>query len=154
MAYAALVTWVVTAGFGFFMFATWLRSGGARPQAGTASHFQPPVVFTHFLLAAGGLVLWIVYVINDKTALAWVAFVDLLVVGGLGDLLVLRWFKDRRATTGSPTGGGPISGESDATSSVQLAEQRIPKVAVVVHGIFAVTTVVLVLLAALEVGGS
>ena len=40
------------------------------------------------------------------------------------------------------------------TSGQQLAEQRIPTPVVVVHGLFAVTTVVLVLLSALEVGGS
>ncbi len=154
MAIAALVTWIITAGFGFFMLGTWLSHGGARADGGAASHFRPPVVFGHFLLAAAGLVVWIVYVFTDSTTLAWVAFVDLLVVAVVGDLLVLRWFKDRRgvADTAVRTSGGTPAGTTGTTAV--LAEQRIPSAAVVVHGVFAVTTIVLVLLAALEVGGS
>jgi hypothetical protein len=159
MAVAALITWVITAGLGFFMLGTWIAKGGARAQTAaamvdgeaapgggsagvgagaepTSSHFPPPVVFGHFLLAATGLVLWIVYVVNDNETLAWIALVILLVVAGLGDFLVLRWIKDRRISIGG------------------LAEQHIPTAVVAVHGVFAVTTVVLVLLAALEVGGS
>jgi hypothetical protein len=157
MAVAALVTWIITAGFGFFMLGTWLSHGGARADGGVASNFRPPVVFGHFLLAAAGLVVWIVYVITDSTTLAWVAFVDLLVVAVVGDLLVLRWFKDRRGAVGT---AGPAAGRrhasagTTASTGAVLAEQRIPSAAVVVHGLFAVTTIVLVLLSALEVGGS
>jgi manganese efflux pump family protein len=136
MAVAALVTWVITAGLGFFMLGTWIRQGGIRTTSGEAvSTFPPPAVFGHFGLAAAGLVLWIVYVINDAEALPWIAFVDLLVVAGIGDVLVLRWLKGRRASAATP-------------------EQRIPTPAVVTHGVFAVATLVLVLLAALGVGGS
>lgn len=163
MAIAALLTWVITAGFGFFMLGTWISKGGTRPD--WASHFPPPVVFGHFLLAAAGLVVWTIYVLNDATALAWVAFLDLVVVAIIGDLLALRWTKDRRtnmadnrttsdtstATTGVRHGGATMTAPS---SALQLAEQRIPTAAVVVHGVFAVTTVVLVLLSALGIGGS
>jgi hypothetical protein len=162
MAIAALITWVVTAGFGFFMLGTWLSAGGARPGAGAASHFRPPVVFGHFLLAAAGLVLWVVYVFNDASTLAWVAFADLVVVAGIGDTLVLRWFRDHRAAAAEPSGpvGGRVApGSAGSTDTLtgraapaQLAEQRIPAPAVVMHGLFAVTTIVLVLLAALGVG--
>ena len=141
MSTAALITWIITAGFGFYMLSVWLRNGGHR----TGSHFAPPMVFGHFLLAAGGLVVWIVYVIVDSSPLAWIAFVDLLVVATLGDLLVLRWYRDRKVvshTVGSMSASGG------------LAEQQIPSGVVALHGIFAVTTVVLVLLSALEVGGS
>ncbi len=156
MAVAALVTWIITAGFGFFMLGTWISNGGIRGQAGTASHFQPPVVFTHFLLAAAGLVVWIIYVFNDSTTLAWIAFVDLVVVAVIGDLLVYRWFKDRRGTTSgagaASTPPAPGVTTTEATTRPALAEQKIPTLAVAIHGVFAVTTVVLVLLAALEVG--
>jgi hypothetical protein len=163
MAIAALITWVITAGLGLFMLGTWIAKGGARAQtmagatatagagattgtgggAGadgpadtTGSNFPPPAVFGHFLLAASGLVLWIVYVVNDDSTLAWIAFGILVIVAGIGDFLVLRWIGDRRA------------------ASRGLAEQKIPSGVVAVHGVFAVTTLVLVLLAALEVGGS
>jgi manganese efflux pump family protein len=161
MALAALVTWVITAAFGFFMLGTWISQGGVRPTAGTASNFRPPVVFGHFLLAAGGLVLWIVYLFVDSRALAWVAFIDLIVVAGIGDVLVLRWFKDRRTTAGSAVrtgeGRGTTRGQAATATSAptapDLVEQRIPLAAVAAHGVFAVTTVVLVFLTALGIGG-
>lgn len=158
MAIAALVTWIIAAGFGFFMLGTWISRGGARADA--TSHFRPPVVFGHFILAAGGLVVWIIYVVNDSTPLAWVAFVDLLVVAVVGDVLVVRWTKDRRggsASTASAASGGRRAGGATMTAqapNLQLAEQRIPTAAVILHGVFAVSTVVLVLLSALEIGGS
>jgi hypothetical protein len=164
MALAALITWVITAGLGFFMLGTWISNGGTRTDGSAASHFRPPVVFGPFLLAALGLLVWVVYVINDSQGLAGVAFVDLVVVAGLGDTLVYRWFKDRQAgdagQTGSsglrPGAGGSWGGAGGAVStrSTLLAEQRIPPAVVVTHGVFAVATVVLVLLAALNVGGS
>ena len=162
MALAALVTWVITAAFGFFMLGTWISQGGARASEGSASNFRPPVVFGHFLLAAAGLLLWIVYLFTDSQALAWVAFIDLLVVAGIGDLLVLRWFKDRRSPAPSTVGTGDsrsttrgaAATATNATSAPDLAEQRIPLAAVAAHGVFAVLTVILVLLTALGVGAS
>lgn len=158
MAVAALITWVITAGLGFFMLGTWLSAGGARTSAGTVSHFPPPVVFGHFLLAAGGLVLWIIYLFTDTTALAWIAFVDLLVVATLGDVLVFRWAKDRQGAAGTArssaaTGTGPAtSTATGTTATASPVEQRIPLPVVAAHGVFAVATLILVLLAALGVG--
>ncbi|HEX5090761.1 MAG TPA: hypothetical protein VFV89_23330 [Nocardioides sp.] len=151
MAVIALVTWVVTAGLGFFMLATWVRAGGVRTAtapatatagadvAGATGHpagtrFPPPLVFGHFLLAATGLVLWIIYLVVDSDALAWVAFVLLVVVAAGGDVLFLRWYKDRNQ------------------SGAQLAEQAIPTAVVYLHGLFAVATIVLVFLVAVGVG--
>lgn len=142
---AALIAWIVTAAFGFTMFSMWLRNGGARGGNGTITHFNPPMVFGHFLLAAGGLVVWIVYLFADVTPLAWIAFADLLVVALFGDLLAYRWTRDHRVVAHA-VGSMP--------AAAGLAEQRIPTPVVVVHGILAVTTIVLVLLAALGVGGS
>jgi hypothetical protein len=164
MALAALITWVITAGLGFFMLGTWISNGGTRTDGSAASHFRPPVVFGHFLLAAAGLLVWVVYVINDNQGLAWVAFVDLVVVAGLGDTLVYRWFKDRKAGDAGQTdssglrrgtgGSRNSAGGAVSTRSSMLAEQRIPQAVVATHGVFAVATVVLVLFAALNVGGS
>jgi hypothetical protein len=176
MEYAALATWLLTAVFGLVMLATWVSNGGARaaagPGGGRTSNFRPPVVFGHFLLAVAGLVVWLVYLVADRTALAWVAFADLVVVAVLGDTLILRWTKDRRsgtvagtgaaAETGSATstGGRGAAGDTltghaaTGTSTGRLAEQRFPVPVVGAHGLFAVATVVLVLLTALGVGGS
>jgi len=153
MAVVALVTWVVTAGLGFFMLATWVRAGGVRTAtapatasasagdaaASTSGHpagtrFPPPLVFGHFLVAATGLVIWIVYLIADAEALAWVALVLVVLAAAGGDLLFLRWWKEREQT------------------GAQLAEQTIPKAVVYLHGLFAVVTIVLVFLVAIGVG--
>jgi manganese efflux pump family protein len=142
MAVAALVTWVITAGVGFFMLLRWASRGGVRRVSGAGTHFPPARVFTHFGLAAGGLVVWISYVLTDSSALAWVAFADLVLVALLGGLLVTRWTKDGRAA---------MRGERP---EVDLAEQHIPRPPVVLHGIFAGSTVILVLLTALGIGGS
>jgi hypothetical protein len=144
MAIAALVTWVFTAGFGFFMLLRWASRGGLRRVAGAGTHFPPARVFTHFGLAAAGLVVWIAYLVTDNSVLAWIAFADLVLVALLGGFLVRRWLKDGRAAM-SP-------GRWSDAADVDLAEQHIPRTPVVLHGIFAVSTVVLVLLSALGIG--
>jgi hypothetical protein len=142
MAIAALVTWLVTAGFGFFMLMRWVRRGGLRRGPEAATHFPPAVVFTHFGLAAAGLVVWIFYVVSDSSVLAWAALADLALVAALGGFMVRRWTLDGR--TAMAAGG--------SSPRVELAEQHIPRPPVVLHGVFAVSTVVLVLLSALGVG--
>ena len=143
MEIAALATWLVTAGFGFFMLMRWIRRGGLRRGAGAAAtHFPPALVFTHFGLAAGGLLVWIAYLVTDSSVLAWAAFADLVLVALLGGLLVRRWTLDGRAAMAAGAQSTPVD----------LAEQHIPRPPVVLHGIFAVSTVVLVLLSAAGVG--
>jgi hypothetical protein len=161
MSIAALITWIITAGFGFFMLIRWATRGGVRKVEGSATHLPPYRVFTHFGLAAAGLIVWIIYVITDSTLLAWIAFADLIVIAILGVLMVRQWAKDGRAAMAAasqPAAGGTAAGGTPAggtaNSGVDLAEQHIPRAPVVLHGIFAVSTVILVLLAALEVGGS
>jgi manganese efflux pump family protein len=136
MAVVALVTWVVTAGFGSTMLYLWISKGGLQAVRGgtdQTSRFAPGLVFGHFTLAAAGLILWIVYTITDTEGLTWVAFVLLVVVAVLGDLLFFRW----RRGLGSAA-----------------VESALPKPVVYTHGLFAVTTIVLVLLTALGVGES
>ena len=57
MEWAALITWVITALFGFTMLVIWLRHGGLRQQTG--GKIPPWLIISHFLLAASGR-LWIV----------------------------------------------------------------------------------------------
>ncbi|MCW7940618.1 hypothetical protein AAW14_00755 [Streptomyces hygroscopicus] len=141
MALAALITWLVTALGGFYMLGIWISRGGARQQqTGGASRLPVPVVFGHFALAAAGLVVWIIYLVTDKAALAWTAFGLLVPVALLGFTMLARWLPVR----GAPSGAG------DAES----AERHFPVPVVVAHGLFAVATVVIVLLTALGIGGS
>jgi len=144
MAIAALVTWLVTAGFGAFMVGRWLSKGGLRPSETSGTHFPPARVFTHLGLAVAGLVVWVAYLLTDNPVLAWVAVADLVLVALLGGVLVRRWAADGRAAMAGQRPSGPVP--------TDLAEQHIPRLPVVLHGIFAVSTLALVLLTALGVG--
>jgi hypothetical protein len=152
MKWAALITWVVTAGGGFVLLGLWLRGGGMS-QAGRSGAIRPPLILTHFLLAASGLVLWIIYVASDSDALAWIAFALLVVVALLGFTMLAIWLQQRRAEAGAAS--SPGSGAAGAGSSaIQAAERSFPIPVVAAHGIVAAATLVLVLLAAAGVGGS
>ncbi|CNF72767.1 Uncharacterised protein [Mycobacterium tuberculosis] len=138
---AALVTWLITAVGGFYMLGTWIARGGVR---GGTSRLPVPVVFGHFLLAAVGLVVWIIYVLADTAALAWTAFVLLLPVALLGFVMFFRWL----AVTRNPsvrTAGAPGSAQAEAAP-----EGAFPIPVVMAHGLFAVATLVLVVLSALQ----
>jgi hypothetical protein len=126
---AALITWLLTATGGFIMLGIWINKGGHRTGSGT--RLAPGLVFGHFALAAIGLVLWIIYVVANESALAWIAFVLLLVVALLGFTMFARWLPVRTA---------------------DRAESRFPLVVVAGHGILAATTLVLVLLTAIDAG--
>ncbi|MGP4000674.1 hypothetical protein [Streptomyces sp. 8N706] len=136
---AALVTWLITALGGFYMLGTWIAHGGVR---GGSSRLPVPVIFGHFALAAIGLVVWIIYVIADQDALAWTAFGLLLPVALLGFLMLARWIPLHRERAAVPAGG----------EQAEPAERHFPVPVVAGHGLFAVVTVVLVLLTALGIG--
>ena len=145
MSIAALVTWLITAGFGSFMLVRWATRGGLRQVPGAGTNFPRVRVFAHFGLAVAGLIVWIFYLVTDNTILAWIAVADLILVALLGGLLVRQWTKDGRAAM-----AGAVRSDGGA---VDLAEQHIPRPPVVLHGVFAVTTVILVLLSAIGIGG-
>jgi hypothetical protein len=144
MEWAALIAWILTAGGGFLMLAIWLSRGGMRQQE--AGRIRPPLILGHFALAATGLVLWIIFAFAGGDALAWIAFVLLLVVAALGFTMFTIWYRQRE--------GRAVVGQAAAATSgpPRPAEQHFPVVVVGLHGIGAATTLVLVLLAALGVG--
>ncbi|PRZ44333.1 hypothetical protein CLV47_101459 [Antricoccus suffuscus] len=144
----ALILWILAAGGGFYLLATWIAKGGARPGAEGASRFPPAVIFGHFGLAAAGLVVWIIYMIADVRALAWISFIVLVVVAVLGLTMLLRWvpsYRTQHQAVGVKVGAG------SSTGAVVPAEAHFPVAVVGLHGLFAVATVVVVLLAALNV---
>jgi hypothetical protein len=143
MEWAALIAWVVTAGGGFVLLAIWLARGGMRQGREPGTRIRPMLILSHFLLAATGLVIWIVYVATDSDALAWVAFVLLLVVAALGFTMFAIWSQRRRR--------GAVR---EAVDPGTPAEQHFPVPIVALHGLLAVTTLALVFLTAIGVGGS
>ena len=144
MEWAALIAWIVTAGGGFVLLSIWLARGGmrqGREQPGL--RIRPILILSHFLLAATGLVIWIVYVFSDSESLAWVAFVLLLVVAVLGFAMFAIWYQRRQRG---------VVGE--AVDPLRPAEQHFPVSIVALHGVLAVTTLALVFLTAIGVGES
>jgi manganese efflux pump family protein len=142
MKWAALITWVLTAGGGFVLLSIWLARGGMRQQREAGNRIRPPLIMSHFLLAAAGLVLWIIYLIDDSDTLAWIAFVALLVVAALGFTMFAIWLRRRQAAV------------TEAVTASTPAEQHFPVSIVGLHGVLAATTLVLVFLTAIGVGGS
>jgi hypothetical protein len=144
MKWAALIAWVITAGGGFVLLSIWLMRGGMRQQQEAGNRIRPPLILSHFLLAAAGLIVWIIYLAAGKDALAWIAFAILAVVALLGWTMFAIWFRRRQARAGN----------TEIAAPGVPPEQHFPVAIVALHGLLAVTTVVLVLLTALEVGGS
>jgi hypothetical protein len=142
MRWAALILWVITAGGGFVLLSIWLARGGMRQGAGAGSRIRPPLILSHFLLAATGLVLWIIYLANDSDTVAWIAFALLLVVALLGFTMLGIWLRQRQGRAGAV----------ETAVAERPPEQHFPVPVVVAHGLLAATTLVLVLLAAADVG--
>lgn len=85
--------------------------------------------------------MWIVYVATDNGALAWIALALLAVVALLGFAMFGIWYQRRqRGAVRAAVGQGTP------------AEQHFPVSIVTLHGLLAVTTVVLVFLTAIGVG--
>src|ERR1700757_3511323 len=81
--------------------------------------------------------------------LGWVALIVLVPVAILGLVMLVRWiptYRTRRATVGA----GGQSPDSEAAPP----ERNFPVAIVGAHGVLAVTTVILVLLTMIGVGGS
>jgi hypothetical protein len=144
MKWAALIVWILTAGGGLVLLSIWLRNGGIGQARESGQRIRPPLLFSHFLLAAAGLVLWIVYLANDSDTVKWIAFVLLLVVALIGFTMLAIWMSRRQAAA-----AGHAAGEESLP-----AEQRFPVPIVGLHGVAAATTLVLVFLTNIGVGES
>jgi hypothetical protein len=145
--------------------------------AGTGS--PPALLVGHFGLALCGLVFWVAYLAAGWTALAWVAVAVLLPVAGLGMATLVTGLPGRRTATPqgqtgeAGLGGGHTAGDAagaqiasagaSATRTATIgagsagtgrtgtepAVAQLAPLVVAAHGALAVTTMILVLLAAL-----
>jgi hypothetical protein len=162
---AALIAWLVTAGSGFYVLRNWMSHGGSlRPRAG-ATGAPPSVIFGHFGLAVTGLVIWIGYLVAGWNALAWTAVAVLLPVAGLGmaalaiglpglpSLPTLPSLAGRTEPAVSPAAPAPARASIGAGGvgvlPARQVKRRLSPLIVVAHGTLAVTTMALVLLAAI-----
>jgi hypothetical protein len=141
MAVAALVAWVATAGGGLVMFGIWLSHHGPAQHRDGQSRFPPKLIMSHLGLAATGLAVWVVSVVTDLHALRWVSIAVLPLVALLGLAMFIKWLGGRGADGGR-------------TEVARPAEQYFPLPVVALHGLLAVVTVILAVVAALRIGAS
>jgi hypothetical protein len=158
----ALIAWLVTAGSGLYVLLNWLSHGGtlrARPRGtgtgtGTGTGSPPVVIFGHFGLALAGLVIWIGYLVAGWNVLAWTAVAVLLPVAGLGMAVLAIGLPATTATasaipaTATAATAGIGAGGVGVLPATQI-KRRLWPLLVVAHGALAVTTMALVLLAAI-----
>src|SRR3954465_5314043 len=143
----ALIAWIATAGVGLSLLGIWFERGGLRFRG--ARPIPPKLLLTHITPAVTGLVLWIVYLITDATALAWLAFALILGVAVVGGAQFFIWQRRRHGILRATPHHWDLQTVTDKTEQVP-AEQHFPVGAVVLHGLLAVTTVVFVFITALQ----
>jgi hypothetical protein len=151
MSVAALVTWCAAALAGLYLVAIWLIEYDRDYQRSDATRLPVPVVAAHAILAVGGLGLWVVNFVLRQSRITVAAIVVLGVVAVLGLIMALRWLKVYRNVPGREEAvavGG--DGWAYRYQGPIPAERNFPVLVVIAHGVFAVTTVVLVILTALR----
>ena len=173
MRFVALIVWFITALWGLYMLAVWLIENDATRKGSAASRLPLPVILAHVTFAVTGLVVWVAYLLLDRPVLAWVAVGILVAIALLGLSMFARWIPVYRMTDdeislpvsamaggarGAAPGGVPGAAPEGVPGVGSLrerpAEGSFPLLIVLAHGVFAVSTVVLVVLTALGVGGS
>jgi hypothetical protein len=179
MTVVALITWIVTALGGLYLLAIWLIEYDPDFQRASATRLPVPVVSGHVLFAVGGLAVWVMYMITDEEIFAWSTIAILAFVATFGLTMAVRWIGVYRAapirTTTPQTvppgaayhGGAWTPADAWAARTAGSAgrptrpgelavppERHFPVSVVIAHGLFAVTTIVLVVLTLLGVGES
>jgi hypothetical protein len=164
----ALLAWLATAASGGYVLVRWLLAGGSlrRPSPAAAPR---PVIGGHFGFALLGLVIWIIFMVTGWTALAWAALGILAPVAGLGmGVLALGLGSPRPprhtdaagVTPGAAAGQGSSSAPGTAATTLiapaatvePSTPSRTPVLMIAAHGLFAATTLLLVLLATIGAG--
>lgn len=159
MPVAALLSWVMTAGGGLYLLTIWLIEYDREFQSVAATRLPVPVISTHALLAIIGMGVWTVYLLTDSDSLTFAAAGILIVVAILGLTMAARWIKVYRAysTRGRrarvpaavPVGVGGGYGARSGGRAAIPPERHFPVPVVIIHGVFATATIVLVLMVAL-----
>jgi hypothetical protein len=148
MGVAALISWLVTAFVGLYLLAVWLIENDLTHR-GAASRLPGPVILGHVLLVLAGLVVWVLYLLTDSPADGWAAVAILAAIATLGLTMLTRWIPVHRAFVAAESGPARGSAEFDFP-----AERAFPAPVVASHGLLAATTITLVLLTVLGVGGN
>jgi manganese efflux pump family protein len=145
---AALAAWILTAAAGSYLLAGWLADGRLRHRAVQADRLPPAVVVSHFVLAVGGLGIWIAFVVTSVPALAWMAVGSILLVAGLG-MAALVGALPEPARIAEPA-SSPRAPATRAAETAIPARAATSVLVIAVHGVLAAATVLLVLVAAIS----
>jgi hypothetical protein len=143
MSVAALFTWLATIGGGLVLLVIWIIEYDPEFQSAAATRLPVPVISLHAFLGLAGLMLWVSYLLLDQQRLAWATLCVLGAVAVLGLVMASRWIVVYR--------GVAAPGPSLTRNTIVPPERNFPLPVVVLHGVGAVTTVVLVLLTTLGV---
>jgi hypothetical protein len=170
---AALVAWVLTASIGVYMLRTWVVRGGLRRQRATGVGVPPAVVFGHASAALAGLAIWAAFVRTKWDPLAWLGVAVITGAISLGVCTVTLWtpYPVVVPAGSGPSGSGPSPGgegtPGEATDAFTVTDEMIaglladpfpsrrPRLRLVplipvVHGVGALTTFMLAVLAAIS----
>jgi manganese efflux pump family protein len=141
MSAASLFAWIATVLVGLLLLVIWLMEYDPQFQGAAATRLPIPVISTHALLGMAGLLLWGAYLLADEDRLAYATMADLGIAVVLGLTMAGRWVRVYR------TYRRPSRRERSGTQVVTIPPERnFPVSAVILHGILATTTVVLVVL--------
>jgi hypothetical protein len=144
MSAASLFAWIATVLVGLMLLVIWLMEYDPQFQSAAATRLPIPMISTHALLGMAGLVLWGAYLLADESRLAYATLADLGIAVVLGLTMAGRWVRVYRTYGRSPRR------DASATQVVTVPPERhFPITAVVLHGVLAMTTVVLVVFTAL-----
>jgi hypothetical protein len=173
---AALAAWLAAAGAGGYLLTGWLTRDGRRRvirKPGISSGLP----LAHATLAIAGLGIWIAFMATSTAALAFTDVGLTWGIAGLGMATLLTSGPEQRGSTTEADELAPKAGMSTAaplqaqvqaqqggssTQTAVLAEaqgmsttpfpSKAPVLVIALHGVLAVTTILLVLLAAVGVG--
>ena len=159
MPVVALLSWVMTASGGLYLLTIWLIEYDREFQSVAATRLPVPVISMHARLAIIGMGVWAVYLLTDSDSLTFAAAGILIVVAILGLTMAARWIKVYRAysTRGRrarvpaavPVGVGGGYGAHAVGRAAIPPERHFPVPVVIIHGVFATATIVMVLMIAL-----
>ena len=146
MSLVALFTWIATIPAGLVLFVIWVIKYDPEFQSPAKTRLPVPVISLHAVLGLSGLMLWVSYLLLGQERLAWATVCALGAVAVLGLVMAARWLTVYRAIA--------APGPSLTRSAIVPPERNFPLPVVLIHGVLAVTTLVLVLFTALGVGPS
>ena len=137
MSTVSLFAWMATVVAGLILLVIWLMEYDRDFQSIAATRLPVPVITSHALLGIGGLAVWGFYIVTDIDRLAVITIGDLAIVAILGLIMAARWIQVYR-TYAAP-------GSSPNSVAAVPPERHFPRPVIVIHGIFAITTIGLVL---------